>query len=110
MLNPSENLLGFVEQHHDTSVSRSFGATVCKEPAGHNEDAVLDLPGQHGIHAYPKEPDSKFKLIVTSPPYNLGKFQEDKLTLDEYLSSDRRVRKAGGFSRINLLAGRQLRL
>ena len=89
MLNPSENLLGFVEQHHDTSVSRSFGATVCKEPAGHNEDAVLAcLDNMEFMRTLP---DSKFKLIVTSPPYNLGKFQEDKLTLDEYLSKQAQV-------------------
>ncbi len=30
-------------------------------------------------------PDTMFKLIVTSPPYNLGKSYEDRSGLDEYL-------------------------
>jgi len=36
-------------------------------------------------------PDKFVKLVVTSPPYNLGKPYETKLDLDEYLSQQRRV-------------------
>lgn len=36
-------------------------------------------------------PDGKFKLVVTSPPYNLGKSYEEKLTLDDYLSMQAQV-------------------
>lgn len=36
-------------------------------------------------------PDSKFKLIVTSPPYNLGKTYETKDSLDAYLETQERV-------------------
>ena len=89
MLSSTENLLGFVEQYYDAAFSRSFGATACKEPAGHDEDAVLAcLDNMEFMRTLP---DGKFKLIVTSPPYNLGKFQEDKLTLDEYLSKQVQV-------------------
>lgn len=89
MLNPSENLLRFVEQHHDAVVSRGDGATACQELNGHDEDAVLAcLDNMEFMRTLP---DGKFKLIVTSPPYNLGKFQEDKLTLDEYLSKQAQV-------------------
>ena len=35
--------------------------------------------------------DNKFKLIVTSPPYNLGKSYEDKSCLDSYISSQEEV-------------------
>lgn len=35
--------------------------------------------------------DGYFKLIVTSPPYNLGKSYERNLALDDYLSLQRRV-------------------
>ena len=35
--------------------------------------------------------DNEFKLIVTSPPYNLGKPYENKLSVDEYLSVHRKV-------------------
>jgi len=36
-------------------------------------------------------PDGFVKLVVTSPPYNLGKPYESRLDLDEYLSQQRRV-------------------
>ena len=36
-------------------------------------------------------PDEKFKLIVTSPPYNLGKSYEGKSPLDVYLAMQERV-------------------
>ena len=36
-------------------------------------------------------PDGMFKLIVTSPPYNLGKSYEDKSSLDVYLPMQERV-------------------
>ena len=89
MLNSAENLLGFVEQRHDAAVSRGAGITDCKEMTGQDEDAVLAcLDNMEFMRTLP---DGKFKLIVTSPPYNLGKFQEDKLTLEEYLSKQAQV-------------------
>ncbi|MCD6289560.1 MAG: site-specific DNA-methyltransferase [Anaerolineae bacterium] len=36
-------------------------------------------------------PDGFVKLVVTSPPYNLGKPYESRLDLDEYLDQQRRV-------------------
>ena len=36
-------------------------------------------------------PDGLTKLVVTSPPYNLGKAYESRLDLDRYLSQQRRV-------------------
>jgi len=36
-------------------------------------------------------PDAMFKLIVTSPPYNLGKPYEERSGLDEYLATQERV-------------------
>jgi adenine-specific DNA-methyltransferase len=38
-----------------------------------------------------KIPDSFFNLIVTSPPYNLGKPYETRLKLDEYLEQQKSV-------------------
>ena len=35
--------------------------------------------------------DEKFKLIVTSPPYNIGKEYEGKISLDAYLSMQEQV-------------------
>lgn len=36
-------------------------------------------------------PDGFVKLVVTSPPYNLGKPYESRLDMDEYLAQQRRV-------------------
>ena len=38
-----------------------------------------------------KLPNSMFKLIVTSPPYNLGKSYEERSNLNEYLEMQERV-------------------
>jgi len=39
----------------------------------------------------PEIPDGFVKLVVTSPPYNLGKPYESRLDMDEYLAQQRRV-------------------
>lgn len=36
-------------------------------------------------------PSGRFKLIVTSPPYNLGKSYENRISLDDWLASQKRV-------------------
>lgn len=36
-------------------------------------------------------PDGEFKLVVTSPPYNIGKPYEGKLSMQEYIEQQRRV-------------------
>lgn len=36
-------------------------------------------------------PDKKFDLVVTSPPYNIGKIYESRQSIEQYLSSQERV-------------------
>jgi len=36
-------------------------------------------------------PDEQIKLVVTSPPYNLGKEYEDKISINEYVEEQGRV-------------------
>jgi adenine-specific DNA-methyltransferase len=36
-------------------------------------------------------PDGTFQLVVTSPPYNLGKEYERRIHLDDYVEQQRRV-------------------
>lgn len=36
-------------------------------------------------------PDNSISLIITSPPYNLGKDYEDRVSIEEYLNSQERV-------------------
>ena len=57
--------------------------------------------------------DGHVKLVATSPPYNIGKGYEDKLTLADYLDKQARahpgMRPGAASSGVDLLAGRQLR-
>ena len=89
MLNPTEYLPGIADQQHDAAVQRSVEAAANGGLIGQEEDAVLAC--MDNLEFMRTLPDGKFKLIVTSPPYNLGKFQKDKLTLDEYLSKQAEV-------------------
>jgi site-specific DNA-methyltransferase (adenine-specific)/adenine-specific DNA-methyltransferase len=45
-----------------------------------------------------KVPDESVKLVVTSPPYNIGKVYEERVKLEEYLEYRRKV--AGECKRI----------
>ncbi len=38
-------------------------------------------------------PDKSLKLIVTSPPYNIGKVYEERVKLEEYLDYQSKVAK-----------------
>lgn len=49
-----------------------------------NADIILCLDDTK--HALKKIPDESFQLIISSPPYNIGKIYEKKQELDDYLS------------------------
>ena len=46
---------------------------------------------EHNLPFMARLPDASFRLIVTSPPYNLGKSYEHKSSLDKYLESQEEV-------------------
>ena len=77
--------------HNGPSEASSTGDNLapdskCAEmrgPSEHDDHAVIACVDN--LEFMRSLPDGKFKLIVTSPPYNLGKSYEEKLTLDEYL-------------------------
>ena len=58
-------------------------------------------------------PDGMIKLVVTSPPYNLGKKYEVKVSLDDYVENQKRVIaecvRILHPTRVDLLASWQLR-
>jgi adenine-specific DNA-methyltransferase len=58
-------------------------------------DPTADLVLYQGncLDILPSIPDGAVKLVVTSPPYNLGKPYESKLDLEEYLDQQRQVIK-----------------
>lgn len=49
------------------------------------------LACQDNLSFMERFPDSHFKLIVTSPPYNLGKTYESRSSLNTYLESQKQV-------------------
>jgi adenine-specific DNA-methyltransferase len=58
-------------------------------------DRTADLILFNGdcLDLLPQIPDGFVKLVVTSPPYNLGKPYENRLDLNEYLTQQRKVIK-----------------
>lgn len=60
-----------------------------------NFDRTADLILFKGdcLDLLPQIPDGFVKLVVTSPPYNLGKPYENRLDLNEYLTQQRKVIK-----------------
>ena len=52
---------------------------------------VVDLACEDNLTYMKKIADGKVKLIITSPPYNLGKDYETKTSLDVYLEAQARV-------------------
>ena len=60
-----------------------------KTRTGPDEEPVLAC--EDNITFINRLPDEKIKLIVTSPPYNLGKEYETRASIDAYLETQRRV-------------------
>lgn len=52
-------------------------------------DAILEC--RDNLEFLREQPSDKFKLIVTSPPYNIGKSYESRSSLDRYLASQEAV-------------------
>lgn len=46
---------------------------------------------QDNLEFLREQPNEKFKLIVTSPPYNIGKSYEVQSSLEDYLTKQRQV-------------------
>ena len=75
-------------------------------PVAASDDPQRPCPAAAPVCSAPNEPvlacednlsfmsrmgDGQVKLVVTSPPYNIGKDYEDRLTLADYLEKQRRV-------------------
>ena len=56
-----------------------------------NSIPELDVIFNHSSEAMGELPDNSVHLMVTSPPYNVGKEYDENLTLEEYLAFLRRV-------------------
>ena len=56
-----------------------------------NKEADLILYEGDTLKLLKQIPDNFVKLVVTSPPYNIGKSYETRLNLDEYLSQQKTI-------------------
>jgi DNA modification methylase len=56
----------------------------------HPDDRAVVFAGDC-LEFLKKAPSEQFQLIVTSPPYNLGKEYEKRVRLDEYVQQQRPV-------------------
>jgi adenine-specific DNA-methyltransferase len=56
-----------------------------------SSDSDLVLYNGDCLDLFNKIPDNLFKLVVTSPPYNIGKEYEEKMELKEYLDFQKKV-------------------
>lgn len=81
---------------HDASAfynARLYGDQPQAESEAYTENPVetLDVIFQHSSEEMKELPDNSVHLMVTSPPYNVGKEYDEDLTLAEYLAFLRRV-------------------
>ena len=54
-----------------------------------NENVLFGIDVEQVLDSLPEEP--MFDLVVTSPPYNIGKEYEKKINLDEYIAWQERI-------------------
>ena len=81
---------------HDASAfynARLYGDQPQAETEAYAENPIetLDVIFHHSSEEMKELPDNSVHLMVTSPPYNVGKEYDEDLTLAEYLSFLRRV-------------------
>ncbi len=81
---------------HDASAfyaTRLYGDQPQPESESYVENPIetLDVIFQRSSEEMKELPDHSVHLMVTSPPYNVGKDYDEDLTLEEYLSFLRRV-------------------
>ena len=86
---------------HDSSAFYNTRLYAGRSPSGpngseaytENPPGALDVIHQASCEEMRELPDCSVHLMVTSPPYNVGKEYDNNLTLDEYLAFLRRVWK-----------------
>ncbi len=68
----------------------ALAAIESPDPRATTTDHV-SLACEDNLSFMERLPDGQMKLVVTSPPYNLGKDYEAKTSLDDYLETQERV-------------------
>ena len=83
---------------HDASAfyeTRLYADQTPPEPESYFENSIspVDVIFNHSSEELSELPDNSIHLMVTSPPYNVGKEYDENLTLDEYLKFLRNILK-----------------
>jgi adenine-specific DNA-methyltransferase len=98
-----EHLKEIADTHHDgdeqESSSHAAFQVLAPDSTLSHEQVIgktaksrrVNLACEDNLTFMKKIDDGKVKLIITSPPYNLGKDYETKTTLDTYLATQERV-------------------
>ena len=73
------------------SATREPQQTFPRRRAGTRPDRAPVLACEDNLAFINRIPDEKIKLVVTSPPYNLGKEYEIRASIDAYLETQQRV-------------------
>ena len=79
----------FVDE--DSEPSASFPEADARPPSDSTMGDSATLACQDNLAFMGALPDGQFKLIVTSPPYNIGKDYESKTSLNAWLEGQKRV-------------------
>ena len=80
-------LFAVEESEASASCPAAGGSPACQSPIGN----VPTLACQDNLAFMAALPDGQFKLIVTSPPYNIGKDYESKTSLKAWLDGQKQV-------------------
>ena len=69
-----------------------FASTERRQVSGHfTEDATAVVYSGNWVDMMKEVPDKAIRLVVTSPPYNIGKEYERKLNLEDYVAQQAEV-------------------
>jgi DNA modification methylase len=56
-----------------------------------NQDTLFEIKNDDCLSVLKKTEDNKFDLVLTSPPYNIGKSYETKTNIEQYLESQEKI-------------------
>lgn len=95
MIAPQNMTVGPIQLSLDADKAPSKEARAAREPEGRQRNGCLsvrtEIACEDNLTFMRRLSDEQFKLIVTSPPYNLGKPYEGKSPLDIYLAAQKKV-------------------
>ncbi len=81
--------LGLIADLADEARPQNLPIVFLDDTERKTNDVVLKC--QDNLEFLQSQPSEKFKLVVTSPPYNIGKSYETRSSLDQYLADQKKV-------------------